>query len=628
MTGRRQLVRAGAYLDSVVLLELQRRLSAEPGVLRVAAVMATPANQEVLAEAGLGSDETRAARPDDLVVVVEAVDDASAAAALARVDELLSQRRQVAATAARPRSLESALRLLPSAHWVLVSVPGAYASEVAWNALGAGRHVFLFSDHVPLAEEVALKRAARQRGLLVLGPDCGTAVIAGTGLGFANRVKSGPVGIVAASGTGLQALCAHLDALGSGITQAIGTGGRDLSAEVGGIAATQGLQLLAADAATRVIVLVSKPPAPAVAGRLLAGARALGKPLVAWLLGVPMPARRVGNVWFAATPADAAELAHSLARREEASSPDARAQSALPPAAQPPPLGLSPPLSPRPPAPQGAGGAPARAAAPRSLEGSATDSLPVMERPVAHGGPEGAPPPGRYVRALCGGGTLATQLVAGLQLLCDPLFSNVALRPEQQLDDPRTSRAHCVVDMGADELTAGKPHPMLDAQPLAERIATEAADREVGLLLFDVVLGDGANADPATVLGPAVEAARELAAGEGRPLTVAALLQGTSGDPQDLEAQAARLADAGALVCRSLEDALAAAWEHVAQWLPDEPAAAVPPAAVAPPFAAITVGVEAFHASLVAQGASAVQVDWRPPAGGDPDLMDLLRRMR
>jgi len=427
----------------------------------------------------------------------------------------------------------------------------------------------------------------------VLGPDCGTAVVAGTGLGFANRVRPGPIGVIAASGTGLQALCSHLDALGTGITQALGTGGRDLSAEVGGIAATQALQLLAADPATRVIVLVSKPPAPAVAGRLLAEARAVGKPLVAWLLGVPMPARRVGNVWFAATPADAAELAHSLARHEEASSPEF-----------------------------------GNATTARSLEGGSTDSFPVMERPAAHAGPDGAAPPGRYVRALCGGGTLATQLVAGLQLLCDPLYSNVALRPEQQLDDPRTSRAHCVVDMGADELTAGKPHPMLDAQPLAERLVVEAADPEVGLLLFDVVLGDGTNADPAAVLGPAVEAARERAAGEGRPLTVVALLQGTSGDPQDVEAQAARLTDAGALVCRSIEDALAAAWEHVAQWLPEEPAAAVPAAAVAPPFAAVTVGVEAFHSSLVAQGASAVQVDWRPPAGGDPDLMDLLRRMR
>jgi FdrA protein len=251
--------------------------------------------------------------------------------------------------------------------------------------------------------------------------------------------------------------------------------------------------------------------------------------------------------------------------------------------------------------------------------------MPAMER---HPGAAEGASSGRYVRALCGGGTLATQLVSGLELLCDPLYSNVPLRDEQRLDDPRTSRAHCVVDLGADELTAGKPHPMLDATPLAERLAIESTDPEVGLLLFDVVLGDGTNADPAAVLAPAVEAARERAAGDGRPLTVVALLQGTADDPQGLDSQAARLTEAGATVCRSLEAALAVAWEHVAAWLPEEPAAAVAPDAVAAPFAAVTVGVEAFHRSLIDQGVTAVQVDWRPPAGGDPELMDLLRRMR
>jgi FdrA protein len=627
MSARKRLLRTGSYLDSVVLLQLQRKLAAEPGVLRAAAVMATPANQEMLTVAGLADEASGGARADDLVVVVEAIDDASAAAALGRVDELLAARTQVAKTTARPRSLDSAFRLLPGARWVLVSVPGAYAAELAWSALGAGRHVFLFSDHVPLDEEVALKRAARQRGLLVLGPDCGTAVVAGTGLGFANRVRPGPVGIVAASGTGLQAVCAHLDALGAGVSQALGTGGRDLSAEVDGMTARAALQLLGADPQTRVVVLVSKPPAPAVAGRLLAAARQLGKPLVAWLLGVPMPARRVGNVWFAASPADAAELAHSLARHEEASRPDfggaptiAAGSGAPAPASGAAGGGAA----------GSGGGAAVASSSHRSLDDDATGVLPPMERPLAPAGADAAAP-GRYLRALCGGGTLATQLVAGLQLLCDPLYSNVALRPEQRLDDPRASRAHSVVDLGADELTAGKPHPMLDAQPLAERLAAEAADPEVGLLLFDVVLGDGANADPAAVLGPAVEAARERAAGEGRPLTVVALLQGTAGDPQGLDVQATRLSEAGALVCRSLEEALAAAWEHVGQWMPglaDEHAAAVSPDAVAAPLAAITVGVEAFHRSLVDQGAAAVQVEWRPPAGGDPDLMDLLRRMR
>jgi FdrA protein len=313
---RRRLLRRGAYLDSVVLLDLQQRLAAEPGVLRAAAVMGTPANQELLAVSGLLGTESagddRALGADDLLVVIEAADEAAAEGALRRVDELLAARGATGGSAPRPRSLEGALRELPGARWVLVSVPGAWAGDVARQALDAGRHVFLFSDHVSVATEVALKRAAAQRGLFVLGPDCGTAIVGGTGLGFANRVRRGEVGVVAASGTGLQAFCAHLDALGGGISQALGTGGRDLQAAVGGLTAQQALATLAADAATRVLVLLSKPPAPAVVARLLALARRSGKPLVAWLLGLPAPARRVGDVWFAASPADAAELATRL----------------------------------------------------------------------------------------------------------------------------------------------------------------------------------------------------------------------------------------------------------------------------------------------------------------------------
>src|SRR5687768_1292537 len=236
MTVRRHLLRPSAYLDSVVLLALQRALAAAPGVEQAAAVMATPANRELLAEAGLLPEGLGAARADDLVVVVAAADGAAAETALGRVDELLAARRGGGGGAAhRPRSLEGALRALPEARWTLVSVPGRYAVEAARGALATGRHVFLFSDNVPLAEEVELKREAAGRGLLVLGPDCGTAVVAGVGLGFANRVRRGPVGVVAASGTGLQALLCHLDELGTGVSHAIGTGGRDLTAEVGAV---------------------------------------------------------------------------------------------------------------------------------------------------------------------------------------------------------------------------------------------------------------------------------------------------------------------------------------------------------------------------------------------------------
>jgi FdrA protein len=277
------------------------------------------------------------------------------------------------------------------------------------------------------------------------------------------------------------------------------------------------------------------------------------------------------------------------------------------------------------------------AGAPGAVGGSTAGS-----GPDGPGGPIGTgQAAGGYVRALFGGGTLALQAVAGLQLVCDPLFTNVPLRPEQRLGDPRRSEGHCVVDLGADELTAGRPHPMLEPAILVERLLAEAADPEVALVLFDLVLGDGAHPDPAAIIAPAVATALADPTAAGRGLRVVALLQGTAGDPQGVDDQAATLVAAGALVCRSVEEAVGEAWRVVTgrgagtghrrgsgTSASDDAVAAGAGAALTTPFAAVNVGLEGFHASLVAQGVSAVHVDWRPPAGGDTRLLELLRRMR
>ncbi len=306
----RHEVRPGAYCDSIVLLKLQKSLAALAGVLDASAVMATDTNLALLAANGLAPEELDDPAPDDLLVVVRAESEAAAQDALAQVDGLLAARSGGDAEEDyRPKSLASALRTLPEARWALVSVPGRFAARVAREALERDRHVFLFSDNVSLAEEVALKRQAADHGLLLLGPDCGTAIVAGVGLGFANRVRRGGVGLVAASGTGLQAVASRLHALGAGVSHALGTGGRDLSEEVGGIAARQSLDLLARDPETRVIVLVAKPPSPSVIPLLLAAARATGKPVVVCLLGYSPPARRLGNLFFSLNLTEAAELA-------------------------------------------------------------------------------------------------------------------------------------------------------------------------------------------------------------------------------------------------------------------------------------------------------------------------------
>ncbi|HEX9736723.1 MAG TPA: acyl-CoA synthetase FdrA [Thermoanaerobaculia bacterium] len=561
MTILKSEIRRGAYYDSIVLMQLRGALAELDGVVDSGAVMATDANRALLAASGLLPDEARGARPDDLLVVVKAATAAAAADALGRLDALLVRRRATAAGEYRPRSLEGAFDALPEARWVLVSVPGRYAAGVAGQALDHGRHVFLYSDNVALADEAALKAKARSRGLLVMGPDCGTAIVGGVGLGFANRVRCGAVGIVAASGTGLQAVACHVHALGAGVSQALGTGGRDLDAQVGAVTAHQGLELLARDSRTRAIVLVSKPPSPAVATRLLGRALSLGKPVVVDFLGYPPPAPRVGSLFFARGLREAAELAVTLADAEDAGRTDED------------------------------GAAPAN----------------------AHSG---------YLRGLFSGGTLAYEALQGLRCFVAPLASNVRLDGVERLEDPACSRGHTVVDLGADELTVGRLHPMIDPDLLLRRLRQEAADPEVGVVLLDVVLGHGACADPAERLAPAIEDARRV-----RKLAVIAVVIGTDEDPQGLDVQVERLRDAGAEVVSSVD----AAVERVARRLgrpEDDGFPPVDPEGLEGPIAAVNVGLESFYDSVIAQGAQAVQMDWRPPAGGNERLMAILEKMK
>jgi len=558
-------VRPGAYYDSVVLMQLQRALAALPGVLDAGVVMATPANLEVLSASGLEPGEDVPAGPHDLLIAVKAESDAAAGEALSRVDALLQVRRSGGEQDFRPRSLASALKLLPEARWVLISVPGRYASGVADEVLDHGRNVFLYSDNVPIADELTLKRKASSRGLLVLGPDCGTAVIGGTGLGFANRVRRGPIGLIGASGTGLQAIMSHIHTLGFGISQAIGTGGRDLSASVGGITAAQALDLLRRDPETRVIVLVSKPPAPEVAIRLLALARAAGKPVVAQFLGAPLPGRRLGNLRFAASLSEAAELAVRL------------------------------------------------------LEvGARSRTEPHLSSSEQ-----------RYLRGLFSGGTLAYEALLGLSAFLSPMFSNAPLSESQRLSDPLHSQGHTILDLGADEFTVGRLHPMMDFDLRRRRLRQEASDPQVGLILLDVVLGEGAHADPAGELTPEIERALEEARAAGRFLEIAVLVIGTDEDPQNLPMQIATLERAGATVCRTVGELV----EHAAMRLAPEPetgegATPVPLETLQAPLAAVNVGLESFYDSLLAQGARAVQVEWKPPAGGNERLAGILARMK
>ncbi len=484
---------ANSYRDSVELMQIAAAVEGRDGIERAGLVMATPANREVLAAAGLLFDAVATAGPNDLVIAVFAADDATATAALDDAAARLagtagSTDDGSAATRATATTVAEAVAEDATTNLVLIATPGPYATAEAMKALKRGCNVFLFSDNVPVEDEIELKAIARAKGLLVMGPDCGTAILDGVPLGFANTVRRGSVGLVGASGTGLQQVTCLVDRAGAGVSQAIGVGGRDLDERVGGVMMIEGIGRLGADPGTTVIVLISKPPAASVAERVLAAAVATGKPVIANFLGGDPDAIRAAGATPAATFEEAATLAASMAGGDAATTPaDA----------------------------DGTDGTDAETAA----AVSAIDFASGQHR----------------IRGLFSGGSLAGE-------------AKLVLKAELGATEAKT---HEIVDLGDDEYTVGRPHPMIDPRLRNETIESVAADPATAVILLDVVIGSGAHADPAGALVPAIEAALATAAAAGRGLAVVASVCGTDADPQGLAAQERTLASAGVILAPS-----------------------------------------------------------------------------
>jgi succinyl-CoA synthetase alpha subunit len=397
---------------------------------------------------------------------------------------------------------------MPAANLALISTPGDYATAEAFKALRLGLNVMLFSDNVPIEDEAALKRYAARHELLMMGPDCGTAIIGGIPLGFANAVRRGSIGLVGASGTGLQLVTCLIDRLGGGITQAIGTGGHDLSHDVGGITMLQGLAALAADAATKAIVLISKPPAPEIAERVLARAREAGKPVIVCFLGADPASIAGAGVTAVKTLEDAALAAVAVAAGHKV---EPRAQAA------------------------------------------ASADLPAFAAGQ------------RYVRGLYSGGTLCLESTLLLSEALADVYSNTPVGRARVLDDVWRSRAHTLIDLGDDVFTRGRPHPMIDHRLRNERLAAEAKDPQTAVILLDIVLGYGSHPDPASVIAPVVETAIGEAAAAGRRLVVVGFVCGTAADPQNLQRQEERLRAAGMRLANSNAEAARLAAHIVAK---------------------------------------------------------------
>lgn len=495
-------IRRGHYQDSMKLMRISGKLAGLRGVKNASAVMATEANLKTLEDMGLLEKTPVGTGANDLIVAVSAETEEAARNALGEIDSLLSVPSGGAAETSSFESFDEAANS-PGAepNIALISVPGEFAKLEVSRAMRNNMHTFLFSDNVSVEEEVELKRRAAAKGLMMMGPGCGTAIVNGAGLGFANVVRRGPVGVVAAAGTGMQEVTSLVHNWGLGVSHGIGVGGRDLSEEVGGLMATEAVKMLQRDRDTEIILLVSKPASAGVVGKVIRAARAGEKPLAMCLFG---GAERAGgggeNVFFTDTLEELSLLAVNVKgekSRAGASVSDSRLK--------------------------------------RRARGLAASMNPSQ----------------KYVRGLFSGGTLCYEAQKILTSLLGKIHSNAPLSENCRLEDSGRSRGHSCVDLGEEEFTSGRPHPMIDSTTRSERIIREAKDPRAAVILLDVVLGHGSAPDPAGDLLPSIRRARDIARGKNRSLCFVAHVCGTDSDPQNLASQEEKLRKNGVITAET-----------------------------------------------------------------------------
>ncbi|WP_102273729.1 acyl-CoA synthetase FdrA [Cytobacillus massiliigabonensis] len=578
------IVKKNSYQDSINLMLLTNSISAIEGVNKAQIMMGTPANKDIFKTAGLYTEELETAESNDMAIVVDTDDENKMNEVLDKVEQYLKDQSisNKGNDYETVRTWDRARKALPDATLALISVPGQYAAEEAEKALDFGLHTFIFSDNMPIEDEVRLKKKAHEKGLLVMGPDCGTGIIDGVPIAFANVVKKGRIGIVGASGTGIQEVTAIIDRLGEGVSHAIGTGGRDLKEPVGAITMMDGIRALENHQQTDIIVVISKPPAKEVRNEVVDLLHSVSKPVVTLFLG-EKPTQYEGNVYQAYTLEETARMAVDLAKGNEMKADYNQG----------------------------------------NFEVANTDLKPEQ----------------RTIKGLFSGGTLASEAAV---LISDALGLGSAITNEDGYVLKKDG--HIVVDLGDDKYTQGKPHPMIDPETRARFIDEAGADEQTAVILLDFVLGYGSHDDMASALLPSIQKAVSHAQKEGRTLHVVASVCGTETDPQDYQAQKRKLAEAGIIVKDSNNEAVRTALAIVGLKVNDVQKTHVDAKEPSKTFdlavskemealvnnkpSVINVGLKSFTDSIIAYGGRAVQFDWRPIAGGNEKMRKILALLK
>lgn len=576
------IVKKGSYHDSVVLMLLTNQISTIEGVKKVSIMMATPANKDIYRQSGLSTEELEGASANDMVVVADVDDEGILDVIMQEVEEFFKKQSTSESEmkgAESVKSWDKALKKLPDANLAVISIPGAYAALEADRALDEGMNVFMFSDNVTLEDEIKIKQKAHEKGLAVMGPDCGTGIIQGVPIAFTNNVTPGSIGIIGASGTGIQELTTIIDRLGEGVKNAIGTGGRDLSTEVGGITMMDMIEAMESDDSVKVLIIISKPPAKEVRDRISDRLSNFKKPVVTLFLG-EKPEYHEENFYHAYTLDEAARLAVGLVRGEEIKE------------------GI--------------------------VDVDASKFFGAEEK--------------KTIKAYYSGGTLAGEAA---MLIKDAL--NLKVPPQKAEGFMLKTDGHIVVDLGDDVYTQGKPHPMIDPAKRIECMQDAIDDESTGVILLDIMLGYGSHADMAGALLPSIIELRDKAQAEGRKLFFVATVCGTRRDFQNYDEAVGKLKEAGVIVCENNKLAVHTAiraigldFEEPAKDIRPKTVAKIEKTEASEKLIAllsekpkvINIGLKSFAEVVESFGCEVVQYDWMPPAGGNVELIKTLNFLR
>ena len=495
------LIKSGEYYDSATLMLVSKDASSLPGVIEAAVVMGTKENKSILEDSGMLLPEFVNAKDTDLIIAVKSENEKVAEESVYKIVEMLKKSKERISASAEflPKSIEGALEIMPDANLCLISVAGRYAADVAMDALKRGLHVMIFSDNVPKEKAIEVKKYGYEHDLLVMGPDCGTAIINGAPLGFANVVNRGDIGIVSAAGTGLQEVSTIISNNGGGISQGIGTGGIDVKKEYGALSFLKGIEALRDDPETKVIVLISKPPHPEILEKIGNLTKTIQKPIVGILLGAdPELVKSIGAI-PASTLEEGALLAVSLSK-----------------------------------------GVPME-----KFKKELEDREQEIKK-LADELSKKLKPSQKYFRGFFQGGTLTFETQVILKDFIGYVNSNVPLDEKYKLKDSWKSEGHTVIDFGEDEFTVGRPHPQIDFSLRNKRLIEESKLPDVAIFYLDVVVGYGTNPKPKEELIPALKEAMK----NSNALFVITVCA-TDKDPQNKKDLIQGLKEAGAIVFES-----------------------------------------------------------------------------